>query len=472
MTPAVCRLLLIEDDPHEALMIEQQCCPDLTKVAFEHSSNAAEAEDVIRESEFDLVICDLALPADARRGDAEVTEGQRLFQLIREQLPGTPVYILSGNLDVHMIREFFAVGGSADLYGARTEEPLVNVYPKEDLPSCVDAVQAHIAKTGNLDRFPLECSGLDLDLSDERSLKIYGRTQGATSGIINPLDGGLSDAKTLKLELIEHGTGSVRMVAKLSNLSKVRREAERFELFAPHIPLGLGAHLLSVVKSGASKRGALIYEFASDYTAPLAAKVTAGEDVAGAKAVGLLRTGLAVWKTETEVRVPLAALRRALVSDMQLRDAGIELSDERGIEVEIHETRSHRDMHGFNVLVNQDDEPTLIDYGEVGKAPAALDPLTLELSICFHPGMNAAFATWPSVDQAQVFLDLDRYLDGCPVPEFVKACRAWAVEVAAGERELLACAYAYSMRQTKYGGPTLELARGFAEGAYARLHGT
>ena len=162
MTDPVCRLLLIEDDPHEAVMIEQQCCPDSTKVAFELASNATDAEDAIKESEFDLVICDLALPADARRSDPDVTEGQRLFQIIREQVPGTPVYILSGNLDLHMVREFFAIGGSADLYGARTEEPLVNVYPKEDLPSCVDAVQAHIAKTGNLDGFPLECSGLEL----------------------------------------------------------------------------------------------------------------------------------------------------------------------------------------------------------------------------------------------------------------------------------------------------------------------
>ncbi|HEV7771357.1 MAG TPA: response regulator [Solirubrobacterales bacterium] len=471
MTDPVCRLLLIEDDPHEAVMIEQQCCPDSTKVAFELASNATDAEDAIKESEFDLVICDLALPADARRGDPDVTEGQRLFQIIREQVPGTPVYILSGNLDLHMVREFFAIGGSADLYGARTEEPLVNVYPKEDLPSCVDAVQAHIAKTGNLDGFPLECSGLELGLSEERSLKIYARTQGASAGVINPLDGGLSDAKTLKLELTEEGAGPARTVAKLGSLSKVRREAERFELFAPHIPLGLGAHLLYVVKSGAGKRGALIYEFASDYTAPLAAKLIIGEGVAGAKAAGLLRAGLTAWKTETTASVSLTALRRALVSDMQLRDAGVGLLDERGIEVDIHETRSHRDMHGFNVLVNRDDEPTLIDYAEVGKAPAALDPLTLELSIHFHPGMGAAFAPWPSIEQARAFLDLDLYLKGCPIPEFVRECRAWAVEVAAEEREILASAYAYSMRQAKYGGSTQELAVAFAEGAHAQLGG-
>ena len=186
MTDPVCRLLLIEDDPQEAVMIERECCPDPTKVAFEIASNATEAEDTIKESEFDLVICDLALPVDARRGDPQVSEGQRLFETIREQAPGTPVYILSGNLDVHMIRKFFAVGGTADLYGARTEEPLVNAYPKEDLPSCVDDVQTHLAKTENLDNFALDSAGLDLRLSDERALKIYARTQGASHGSANP----------------------------------------------------------------------------------------------------------------------------------------------------------------------------------------------------------------------------------------------------------------------------------------------
>lgn len=471
MTHPVCRLLLIEDDPHEAVMIERQCCPDPTRVAFEIASTAIEGEDAIKASEFDLVICDLALPADARRGNPDVAEGQRLFETIREQAPGTPVYILSGNLDVHMFRQFFAVGGTADLYGARTEEPLVNAYPKEDLPNCVDDVQAHVAKTENVDGFGLDADGLDLGLSDERALKIYARTQGASRGIASPLDGGLSDARTLKLELHDDGGGvPARTVAKLGELRKVRREKERFELIAPRIPLGLGAHLLHEVKAGAGRRGALIYEFAGDYTAPLAAKVIAGESAAAAKSASLLRAGLTGWATDGTVTVNLANLRRPLVSDMELRDAGVDIPDERAIEVEVHETRSHRDMHVFNVLINRDDEPTLIDFADVGKASAALDPVTLELSILFHPDLEGAFGNWPTIEQASAFFDLDRYLKGCLVPEFVKECRAWADDVAS-EREILAVAYAYAMRQTKYPNTNKQIALAIANGAHGKLAG-
>jgi hypothetical protein len=130
---------------------------------------------------------------------------------------------------------------------------------------------------------------------------------------------------------------------------------------------------------------------------------------------------------------------------------------------------SHGDLHGFNVLVNDQNEPTLIDYGEVRKANGALDPVTLELSILFHPGIRGRFGDWPSVEQAAQWADMDSYLAGCPVSEFVRACRGWATVAAAGTDELLATAYAYALRQTKYGDAGTELALAIARGSYAEL---
>jgi CheY-like chemotaxis protein len=471
MKKPVCRLLLIEDDPQEALMIERACCPDMSKVAIDVASNAADAEDVVKGSEFDLVICDLALPADARQGDPQIAEGQRLFGMVREHAPGTPVYILSGNGDLHMMRRFFSIGGTADLYGLKTDEPLVLFFPKEDLPDCVAAVQAHIGKTVNVDGFLLEGEDLGLGLSDERALKIYGRTQGARRGTVSSLDGGLSDARTLKLELYEENDRPpARTVAKLGNLRRILREADRFKQIAPRIPLGLGAHLLHVIKAGSGARGALIYEFAQDYTATLGGKIAANEDEACAKVVAALETGLQEWnKDAPQIETNLARLRRSLVSDVQLRDAGVEIPDDRGVEITICETTSHRDLHGFNVLVNREDEPTLIDYGEVGKANAALDPVTLELSILFHPGMGRAIEGWPTIEQAEAWIDLDTFLVNCPASSFVAACRSWAKAACAGDDELLATAYAYSLRQTKYQSANAGVAIAIARGALERL---
>jgi hypothetical protein len=60
--------------------------------------------------------------------------------------------------------------------------------------------------------------------------------------------------------------------------------------------------------------------------------------------------------------------------------------------------------------------------------------------------------------------DLDPYLVGCPVEEFVRECRAWAARVGAGQREIAAAAYSYLVRQLKYRDTNKELALALLDG--------
>src|SRR5271165_5427501 len=187
----VCRLLLIEDDPLQARTIERECCPDPANAAFDVATNGAEAEKALREGEYDLVICDLALPSDARQLEPDTSEGLRLFELIREQSQGTPVIVLSAQADLHIVQNFFKASRVGDLYGTQTEQPLVQFYAKWDLPDCVDAVRTHVARTATLDQLELELpSDLPLVMSEERALKIYGRRIGAVRGLVERLPGG------------------------------------------------------------------------------------------------------------------------------------------------------------------------------------------------------------------------------------------------------------------------------------------
>jgi CheY-like chemotaxis protein len=468
MSP-ICRLLLVEDDPHEARAIEQSCCPDPTNVALDVISNGADAENALQKNEYDLVICDLALPADGREVDPDTAEGLRLFELIREQSQGTPVIILSGHADLHMASGFLQHSRVSDLFGTQTDQPLVQFFPKEDLPDCIDAVQTHIAKTAALDSFELR--GVELPISDQRALKIYGRRQKASLGVVEALDGGLSDAKTLKMSLIDpNGADGGKVVVKLGSLTSVIREASKYETVAARLPVGLGALVLHVVRAGAGKRGALVYQLADEHTRSLFGLIDAREDSEAARVVVRLQERLSVWAASApEVVRDLAALRRPLVSDMELHQAGTVVPIERSIEVNVKDAMSHGDMHGLNVLVNNQNEPTLIDYGEVRKANAALDPVTLELSMLYHPAMVGKLAGWPTEEQASVWYDLDQYCVGCPVEGFVRACRGWAIAVSAGREELLATAYAYSIRQTKYGDNNKALAMSVALGAFNDL---
>ncbi len=467
----VCRLLLVEDDHQEAQSIERRCCPDPTTAAIDVVANVADAETAVRGREYDLIICDLALPSDSRQLDPEVGEGLRLFSLIREQSQGTPVVVLSGHLDVHIVQGFLAASRSGDLYGRRTEEPLVQAFAKEDLPDCIEAVQTHIARITALDSLELEFpTGLTLSVSDGRAIKIYGRRTGASRAIVEPLDGGLSDSKTLKVSYSDiGGTSTGVVVVKLGDLRRVISEAEKYERLAAKLPVGLGAHVLYVVQAGAARRGALIYQLADEYTRSLFGLI-ADRDPAAVAATERLSRRLEGWVANAPVIVrALADLRRPQISDEELRESGTDIPNERDIEVSVRQTLAHGDLHGLNVLVNQLNEPTLIDYGEVINANAALDPVTLELSVVYHPAMAGKLGAWPDEAQAANWEDIDRYCVGCPTEEFIRVCRTWAGNVAAGQDEILASAYAYSIRQAKYRGPAATLAAVVARGTFEAL---
>jgi Ser/Thr protein kinase RdoA (MazF antagonist) len=91
----------------------------------------------------------------------------------------------------------------------------------------------------------------------------------------------------------------------------------------------------------------------------------------------------------------------------------------------------HGNLHGGNILVNGDGVPVLIDYGDVKEGPAAIDPITLELSVLFHPD-RPKNVTWPSAEQARAWADIPAYTQQRPFAEFIKACRAWSERVGVG----------------------------------------
>ena len=68
----------------------------------------------------------------------------------------------------------------------------------------------------------------------------------------------------------------------------------------------------------------------------------------------------------------------------------------------------------------------LIDYGDVRRANAALDPVTLELSAVFHPDIAGVLGDWPTVDQISNWADIDAYCKNCPTPvdDFVRKANA------------------------------------------------
>jgi hypothetical protein len=115
---------------------------------------------------------------------------------------------------------------------------------------------------------------------------------------------------------------------------------------------------------GAGQRGALIYQLADEYTESLFRLIQQRSPLT-VTAVQWLAQRMMLWMTEAPVVVrTLAHVRRCLITDDEVSEAGVELPADRELELPVRETRAHGDLHGLNVLMNSKGEPTLIDYGK------------------------------------------------------------------------------------------------------------
>jgi len=161
-----------------------------------------------------------------------------------------------------------------------------------------------------------------------------------------------------------------------------------------------------------------------------------------------------VWSSTREQRIcTVKDVRRSILDDKAFEKitAEFELEDLRGIEelqISIAASCLHGDLHGANVLVDSALHPVIIDYGDVARGFTCLDPVTLELSMIFHPDANQlkaeleeGISNWP---------DRQAYAAESKVKPVIEACRDWAYDVAGGDAAFLVAAYCFAFRQLKF----------------------
>jgi len=227
---------------------------------------------------------------------------------------------------------------------------------------------------------------------------------------------------------------------------------------------------------GAGSTAGLFYQLADEYGASMFS-VMAEDDGKAAAAVAAASQLTARWSQGgAEARQSIATIRRCWVKD----EKAAELADQYGLawiamfeskEVQARWHCVHGDLHGENILVSEDARAVLIDFGDVSHSAAAYDPVTLELSAVLQENATRSGA-WPTIDHCRAWHDLDRYLDGSPIPGFVRACREWANGSAAGRREIAAAAYCYLLRQLKYPDTDKERIVALMDGARAMMDAT
>ena len=415
-----------------------------------------EAFALIEQNFLDLIILDLKIPTISGALDDDSEHGHAVFYRIRLVAPGTPIFILTGSPAEDFIPALLEHQQQIDIWseGRKTGNILfVKKYKVNEVPEQLRPIASAIECLSDVE---LDRGGLTLSLAEDRLIRIFTKKFQGVRCAVSSLRRGLSGARVIRLRVTDsQGVRVHNAVAKLAPLTEVRKEAHCYDHYMSRLGPALTPRNLATLEFGAHTLAGNFYGLAEEFEESMFDIARHAPERAGA-VIGNVEAATARWVAEVpETRRSIRQYRQRLLDDHLFekirQDFGLEWAtdfEERDIQ-----TRwgcVHGDLNGCNILASVDGEIVLIDYSDVGEGPASLDPVTLELSLLFHPDGPGATGAWPTTGQARAWGDLDNYISGSPFPEFIRECRKWALRVAAGKRDVAASAYSYLVRQLKY----------------------
>lgn len=450
------RILLVEDNKSYAATLRDTILK-LGNTFVDVAQSRKSAVDLLNEQFFDVVILDLEIPTIDDAFDLELEHGQAVFYHARKVAPGTPVYILTasepGLFLVNLVRQ----GQSVDIWGTGEPVPTVDYYLKEDVLNLFNKLKGFAAQITKTEEVIINKGGKHIDLSEEqkRTLKVFTRSNGGVSCKIHRL-GGLSDAIVLKIAVYDE-TGHVRLecVGKLGLVKHVDKEVAAYEAEVKHLKLGAFAPVLSYICMGLRGFSGIFYSLADEYKLTFF-DVLIKHPAAAPGVLHKIREALSRWSDARKVeKVLISDVRRKVLSDENFNTivAKFELKHLFDFElcgVTISTSCTHGDLHGGNILVNEKFSPVLIDFGDVGAGFTCLDPLTLELSMLFHPDGSSLGIAQQLEEIIDKWPDMDSYVKSNPLKEVIEYCREWAHDLGPNDESVLVGAYAFVLRQLKY----------------------
>lgn len=451
------RILIVEDDPNfseELLNIIDRLGFD---ACIDHATNRNDAIRLIQESFFDFLILDLTIPTQENALDGDPDFGYEVFREARRTMPGTPSLILTGSSAQDFIPQLLEEGRQEDIWGEGKQSGVVVFLPKHQLDECPAKIKAALSAISSLSDVELVLNGTTLGPKEERIIKIFSRKFHGAKCVVSPLGGGLSGVKVVRLVVTGvNGSQIHNAVAKIGPIKDIDDETGRFNSFVTRLHQAATTRLIHNQKYGAGDYAGVFYGLADEYKySAIEWSLTAPEK--STDAVQAIANAIGRWSENLpESRCRIKQYRQRVLKDEAYeqikKDFGLDWTD--NFEEKAVQTRwgcIHGDLHGLNALVSDDSHAVVIDYGDVGEGPISFDPITLELSTIFHPEiLKITESDWPTASQLKDWQDIESYITNCPFPEFIRACREWAKHLAAGNRELFASAYAYTIRQLKY----------------------
>lgn len=452
------KILFVEDNDGfagdlEAALYKIPGVSNVLRVADKESASSALIDDLIN-----LVILDLSIPPSKISGAPDPAHGQTLFHEARELLPGTPIFILTGEEVQKFSRGLAKFGNQVQLWGDQSNIETVSFFLKEEVYDLLDRVGVLAGIFSKMNAVAINTRGKDLGLSPvhDQMLKSFAKMADGVACDVSLLSGGLSDAKVVKAAAMDRSRrAQVLCAGKLGPSNVIKSEREAYERHVRKLGIGAYPPLYCAIESGVGMNGAIFYTLTDNDTVSLFDRLTADPTI-GSEVVGHIRTGLQRWTEAATVDfVKVADIRRRLIddNDAAAMEAKFGIGQLRAIEERsVHASHSciHGDLHCGNVLVKSDLVAVLIDFGDVGPGCTALDPITLELSLVFHPDAAGSGLRNGLMDNLKDWPNLDGFVQDPRLKSMVVACREWAHDVGGGDQSVWASAYAYAFRQLKY----------------------
>ena len=426
----------------------------------------------------DLVILDLKIPTASGRLDAEPVHGYSVFDKIRTVAPGTPIFVLTGSPAEDFISELLNNQQQIDIWSEGRKTGNILFLKKYRVNECHGILEPIANAIEGLSGVELDRGGINLSIAEDRLLRIFAKKFQGVRCVVAGLGGGLSGARVIRLRVTDsQGVQVHDAVAKLTELQAVREECERYDNFMSRLDPAVTPRKLATLEFGAHKMAGVFFGLADGFFES-GFDIVRGDQERAGNMIENVEAATARWVANVpETRRTIQRFRQRVLDDTKMEEIravyGLDwIPDFEDREIQSRWACVHGDLHGCNILVAADGAIVLIDYGDVGEGPASLDPVTLELSLLFHPEAAGAAGEWPTVDQARSWGALDAYVVNCPFPDFVRECRRWALNVGAGYRDVAASAYSYLVRQLKYNDTKKELSLALLEGVRSSYNET
>jgi len=394
--------------------------------------------------------------------------------------PGTPVWFLTGTEDIDFPAELLnRFSRSEDIDGTRTPKQMYQVFWKRKINECLANVRDFARRQADLERIALQfpSNAPQLEEAEARVVRIFCRRFNGSSVSIVSLSGGLSGSRVFRVTVQQaNGHPIITAVAKVALLSTIQDEDARFQNEIARLAVGGYPPLSERVVVGAGKYGGLFYGMVGD-TVDSAFDRLAAQHPTANQIPAEIRVVEAQWYAAKIIEtVSVSRIRRTFIRDtdlpaIQSQLGGIDISQMEVQQVRVAQCCQHCDCHCANVVFDQGGRPMLIDFGDAGQSFASVDPVTMELSTVFHVQRNTLVAGWPSNARMARWVTLEEYVQDCPFPDFIRACRDWALAEAGSSQEVSAVAYAYGLRQLKYEDTDKALARALIQACIAHVTG-